>query len=41
MFDDFIHMIPRAMVIQWLKSFYTSDTNKVKKIKKKKVLKII
>ena len=37
MFDDFIHMIPRAFGYTMAKSFYTYiDTNKVKDNKEKK-----
>ena len=36
MFDDFIHMIPRAFGYTMAKSFYTYiDTNKVKEKKEK------
>ena len=37
MFDDFIHMIPRAFGYTMAKSFYTYiDTNKVKEKKESK-----
>ena len=38
MFDDFIHMIPRAFGYTMAKSFYTYiDTNKVKENKEKEI----